>query len=78
VCELRHITLPRIDLVWGFSLDCDPPPMTGPFFEKRRPRAPPASPCGAPIHFDGPAGILRASRPNPHQRACEARGISER
>ncbi len=31
VCELRHITLPRIDLLWRFSLDCDPSPMAGPF-----------------------------------------------
>jgi hypothetical protein len=39
VCELRHMALPRIDLLCRFSLDCDPPPMTGPFFEKRRPPA---------------------------------------
>ena len=31
LCELRHITLPRIDLLWCFSLDCDPSPMAGSF-----------------------------------------------
>jgi hypothetical protein len=31
LCELRHIALPRIDLLCRFSLDCDPSPMAGPF-----------------------------------------------
>jgi hypothetical protein len=31
VCELRHTTLPRIDLQIISSLDCDPSRMTGPF-----------------------------------------------
>jgi hypothetical protein len=34
VCGLRHTTLQRIDLPCRFSLDCDPPPMAGSFFEK--------------------------------------------
>src|SRR5258706_10600264 len=32
LCEIRHIALPRIDLLCCFSLDCDPSPMTCPFF----------------------------------------------
>jgi hypothetical protein len=31
MCELRHIALPRIDLLCRFSLDWDPPRMTGSF-----------------------------------------------
>jgi hypothetical protein len=31
VCELRHTTLPRIDLPCRFSLDWDPSPMAGSF-----------------------------------------------
>ena len=62
--ELRHITLPRIGLQKISSLDCDPPQMTGPFFEKRRP--PPRlaralAPIGRPT--------LDSRKPNPHQRA---------
>src|SRR6202022_249272 len=46
VCELRHIALPRIDLLCRFSLDCDPSPMTGPFLEKRPSAAAPRTrPC---------------------------------
>jgi hypothetical protein len=31
LCELRHITLPRIDVLWGLLPDCDPSPMAGSF-----------------------------------------------
>src|SRR5216683_2369378 len=34
VCELRHIALPRIDLLCRFSLDCDPSPMAGSFLRR--------------------------------------------
>src|ERR1700724_955280 len=61
VCELRHIALPRIDLLCRFSLDCDPSPMTGPFLRSARPRAGPASPCGAPIHFEYCASSKRTT-----------------
>jgi hypothetical protein len=61
VCELRHITLARIDLFCRFSLDCDPSPMTGPFLRSARPRAGPASPRGAPIHFECCASSKRTT-----------------
>jgi hypothetical protein len=38
VCEFRHIALPRIELLYCFSLDCDPSLMTGPFLRSARPR----------------------------------------
>ena len=49
LCELRHIALPRIDLLCRFSLDCDPSPMTGPFLRSAHP--PPrrrTRPCAGP------------------------------
>jgi hypothetical protein len=57
--------LPRIDLLCRFSLDRDPPPMTGPFLRSARPRA--ALP-DSPMRWRRSAGTPGARRPNPHQR----------
>jgi hypothetical protein len=49
VCELRHITLPRIDLQRHFLPRLGPVANDGSFFEKRRRRAALASPTLALI-----------------------------
>jgi hypothetical protein len=56
--------LPRIDLLCRFSLDCDPPPMTGPFLRSARPRprcrTRPCAGADRPA-LRGPAGQTRTS-----------------
>jgi hypothetical protein len=63
-CELRHITLPRIDLQSISSLDCDPSPMAGPFLRSARPpprrRTRPSAGPDCPAH-EQPASRTRTS-----------------
>jgi hypothetical protein len=59
LCELRHITLPRIDLLCRFSLDCDPSPMAGSFLRSAVRR----------LALDSPGAVTGIARPIPFIKA---------